>query len=156
MKNAVFWNVAPCRSCVNRCFGGTYRLNFQAGKSVQFAAICLTLVPRSRIILPSRRRRYISPKRRYTLDLHGTTSQKTTVCFLIHRTSNMYCKNNNRSTNSVQRKYRNLCFSREHRFSARVLCKFLLHRDLDVLFISEAFFLCFVRFVLKFFDRNER
>jgi hypothetical protein len=26
MKNAVFWNVAPCRSCVNRRFGGTYRL----------------------------------------------------------------------------------------------------------------------------------
>jgi hypothetical protein len=41
MKNAVFWNVAPCRSCVNRCFGGTYRLNFQAGKRVQSAATCL-------------------------------------------------------------------------------------------------------------------
>jgi hypothetical protein len=26
MKNAVFWNVAPCCSCVNRRFGGTYRL----------------------------------------------------------------------------------------------------------------------------------
>jgi hypothetical protein len=26
LKNAVFWDVAPCRSCVNRCFGGTYRL----------------------------------------------------------------------------------------------------------------------------------
>jgi hypothetical protein len=25
MKNAVFWDVAPCRSCVNRRFGGTYR-----------------------------------------------------------------------------------------------------------------------------------
>jgi hypothetical protein len=23
MKNTVFWNVAPCRSCVNRHFGGT-------------------------------------------------------------------------------------------------------------------------------------
>jgi hypothetical protein len=23
MKNAVFWDVALCRSCVNRCFGGT-------------------------------------------------------------------------------------------------------------------------------------
>jgi hypothetical protein len=23
MKNAVFWDVAPCRSCVNRRFGGT-------------------------------------------------------------------------------------------------------------------------------------
>jgi hypothetical protein len=25
MKNAVFWDVAPCRSCVNRRFGGTHR-----------------------------------------------------------------------------------------------------------------------------------
>jgi hypothetical protein len=23
MKNAPFWNVAPCKSCVNRRFGGT-------------------------------------------------------------------------------------------------------------------------------------
>jgi hypothetical protein len=23
MKNAVFWDVAPCRSCVERRFGGT-------------------------------------------------------------------------------------------------------------------------------------
>jgi hypothetical protein len=28
MKNAVFWDVAPCRFCVNRRFGGTYRLHF--------------------------------------------------------------------------------------------------------------------------------
>jgi hypothetical protein len=25
MKKAVFWDVAPCRYCVNRRFGGTYR-----------------------------------------------------------------------------------------------------------------------------------
>jgi hypothetical protein len=29
MKKAVFWDVAPCRSCVNRRFGGTYRLHLQ-------------------------------------------------------------------------------------------------------------------------------
>jgi hypothetical protein len=29
MKNAVFWDVAPCRYFVNRRFGGTYRLHFQ-------------------------------------------------------------------------------------------------------------------------------
>jgi hypothetical protein len=29
MKNAVFWDVTPCRSCVNRRFGGTYRLHLQ-------------------------------------------------------------------------------------------------------------------------------
>jgi hypothetical protein len=33
MKNAVFWDVAPCRSSVNRRFGGTYRLLFRVEKS---------------------------------------------------------------------------------------------------------------------------
>jgi hypothetical protein len=28
-KAAVFWDVAPCRSGVNRRFGGTYRLHLQ-------------------------------------------------------------------------------------------------------------------------------
>jgi hypothetical protein len=28
-KNAVFWNVAPCRYCGNRSFGWTYRLHLQ-------------------------------------------------------------------------------------------------------------------------------
>jgi hypothetical protein len=28
MKNVVFWDVAPCTSCVNRRFGGTYRDKF--------------------------------------------------------------------------------------------------------------------------------
>jgi hypothetical protein len=33
MKNAVFWDVAPCRSCeINRRFGGTYRLHLQGRK----------------------------------------------------------------------------------------------------------------------------
>jgi hypothetical protein len=32
MKNAVFWDVAPCRSCVNRRFGGNYRLHLQGRK----------------------------------------------------------------------------------------------------------------------------
>jgi hypothetical protein len=29
MKTAVFWDVAPCRSGVNRRFGGTYRLHLK-------------------------------------------------------------------------------------------------------------------------------
>jgi hypothetical protein len=33
LKNAVFWDVAPCRSCVNRRFGGTYRLHLQGRKT---------------------------------------------------------------------------------------------------------------------------
>jgi hypothetical protein len=32
MSNAVFWVVAPCISCVNRRFGGTYRLHLQGRK----------------------------------------------------------------------------------------------------------------------------
>jgi hypothetical protein len=37
----------------------------------------LTLVPRSRIFLPWRWRRYVPPKRRFTQDVHGAISQKT-------------------------------------------------------------------------------
>jgi hypothetical protein len=32
MKNVVFWDVELCRSCVNRRFGGTYRLHLQGRK----------------------------------------------------------------------------------------------------------------------------
>jgi hypothetical protein len=32
MKNVIFWDVAPCRSCVTRRFGGTYRLHLQGRK----------------------------------------------------------------------------------------------------------------------------
>jgi hypothetical protein len=32
MKNAVFWDVVPYRSCVNGRFRGTYRLNLQGRK----------------------------------------------------------------------------------------------------------------------------
>jgi hypothetical protein len=44
------------------------------------SSICshlLTLFPRSRIFLPWRWRRYFPPKRRFTQDLHGATSEKT-------------------------------------------------------------------------------
>jgi hypothetical protein len=33
MKNAVFWNVAPSRYCVNRRFGETYQLKMRVEKS---------------------------------------------------------------------------------------------------------------------------
>jgi hypothetical protein len=33
MKNAVFCDVGPCWSCVNRCFGGTYASIFRVEKS---------------------------------------------------------------------------------------------------------------------------
>jgi hypothetical protein len=57
MKNSVFWDVAPCRSRVS--------------------SHLLMLVPHSQIFLPWRWRRYVPPKRLFTPDLHGATSQKT-------------------------------------------------------------------------------
>jgi hypothetical protein len=39
MKNAVFWDVAPCRSCVNRRFGGTYGLHLQDFYTLKMVAI---------------------------------------------------------------------------------------------------------------------
>jgi hypothetical protein len=42
----------------------------------------LTLVPRLRIFLPSRWRRYVPPKRLFTQDLHGATSQMTAFFLL--------------------------------------------------------------------------
>jgi hypothetical protein len=79
MKNAVFWDVVPCRFCVNRSFGGTYRLHLQGRKIRErgTSSHLLTLVPRSRIFLPWRWRRYVLLKRRLTRDLHGATSQKS-------------------------------------------------------------------------------
>jgi hypothetical protein len=59
--NAVFWDVAPHRSCTNRRFGGTYHLHLQSIK----------------IRKRGKWRRYVPPKRRITQDLHGATSQKT-------------------------------------------------------------------------------
>jgi hypothetical protein len=96
LKNAVLWDVRPCRSCVNRRFGETYRLHLQGRKSASedpaWAGGCrlLTLVPRSRIFLPWRWRRYVPPKRRFTQDLHDATSQKTTFFIVtVVKTSNL-------------------------------------------------------------------
>jgi hypothetical protein len=59
MKNAVFWEVASCRYCVNRCFGRTYRLHLQGIGNP------LTLIPRSRIS--------------YTLKMDAIRSSETSV-----------------------------------------------------------------------------
>jgi hypothetical protein len=53
----------------------------------------LTLVPRSRIFLPWRWRRNVPPKRRFTQDLHGTTSQKAAFFIVTAvKTSNPTCQ----------------------------------------------------------------
>jgi hypothetical protein len=49
LKNAVFWEVAPCGYCNNRRFGGTYRFRHQG------------IVP---------------PNRRFLQEQHGVTFQK--------------------------------------------------------------------------------
>jgi hypothetical protein len=52
-----------------------YTWVFSTGGSV--CSHLLTLVPRSRIFLPWRWRRYVPPKCRFKQDLHGVTSQRT-------------------------------------------------------------------------------
>jgi hypothetical protein len=57
MKNAVFWDVAPCWSWVNRRFGRTYHLHLQGRKIREQGTIVS----------------------RWLQVQHGTTSQKTAV-----------------------------------------------------------------------------
>jgi hypothetical protein len=45
LKNAVFWDVAPCSSCVIRRFGGTYCLHIQ-GRKISHTGSGLRLVRR--------------------------------------------------------------------------------------------------------------
>jgi hypothetical protein len=35
MNIAIFWVMAPCSSCVNRCFGRKYHLSLQGRKSAE-------------------------------------------------------------------------------------------------------------------------
>jgi hypothetical protein len=99
MKNAVFWDVMPCRSCVNRRFGGTYRLHLQGGnirergtnvsrwlQSVFWDITTYSSLQVNRcsasywfllwlIIRPWRRVRHVPPKRPLTFNgLHGVIS----------------------------------------------------------------------------------
>jgi hypothetical protein len=80
-KNAVFWDVAPCRSCVSRRFGRKYRQHLQdrniSERGISVSRWLFTLVLRSRIFLPWRWRQYVPPKGRFTQDLHGAVSHKT-------------------------------------------------------------------------------
>jgi hypothetical protein len=71
-KNAVSWDVTPCRYCV-KCL----QPRAHAGSSLA-------------IILPWNCRRYIPPKRRFTQDLHGASSQKTAIFIVTAmKTSNL-------------------------------------------------------------------
>jgi hypothetical protein len=78
MKNTFFWNVLPCRSCVNRRFEGTYRFHLHSRKISEWGTS-------SPIFLPWIWRQYIPPKLRFTQDLHSATSQKTAFfkCYIV-------------------------------------------------------------------------
>jgi hypothetical protein len=87
MKNAVFWDVEPCRSCLNWCFGGTYRFHVQGRKIRErgtSVSRCLhTTDTCSRWFLArgffytEDEGWYFRPIRRLRQNLHDTTSQKT-------------------------------------------------------------------------------
>jgi hypothetical protein len=57
MKKGVFWDVTPCGSCKNRCFGGTYRLLHQGDKkylflrSVRRLLVTASVVPSTPILV---------------------------------------------------------------------------------------------------------
>jgi hypothetical protein len=92
MKNAVFWDVAPCRYYVNRRFRGTYRLHLQGRIKNLWAMIqreqaaatwSRWFLARGFFLLPWRWRRYVPPKRRFIQYLHGATSQKTAFFIVV-------------------------------------------------------------------------
>jgi hypothetical protein len=83
LKKAVFWDVAPCRYCVNRCFGGTYLLNLQGITQEEIRE-------RTSVSRYNRLLRYVPPKRRLTQYLHGATSQNTAFFIVTAvKTSNL-------------------------------------------------------------------
>jgi hypothetical protein len=94
MKNAVFGDVALCRFCVNRRFGGTYRLHLQ-GRKIRERGNSVSRwlqSARSRILLPWRWRLYDPPKRRFTQNLHSATSQKAAffkLCSILKNLSDL-------------------------------------------------------------------
>jgi hypothetical protein len=73
VKSAVFWDVAPYSSCVNRRFGGTHHLHLRDRKMRERG----TSVSRwLRIFLPWRWRWCVPPNCQFTQELNGVTSQK--------------------------------------------------------------------------------
>jgi hypothetical protein len=77
-KNAVFWNVAPCRSC---------RKIRERGTSTPRAGTSLADSPTLKMVAIR------SPKRRFTQDLHGATSQKRAFFIVTAvKTSNLTYK----------------------------------------------------------------
>jgi hypothetical protein len=92
MKNAVFWDVAPCRYSVSRHFGETYRLHLQGSSLAVFSTFKMKATRSSETSVHTRstwghipqngilRRLYVQPKYQLTFTrLHGVISQKTEI-----------------------------------------------------------------------------
>jgi hypothetical protein len=86
MKNANFWDVAPCKSCGNPRLRGKYHLHFRDRKvskessQQRFACymLCLFLLG---LLFGLRWRKYIFPKRKLTFTgSHGIVYWKIHVC----------------------------------------------------------------------------
>jgi hypothetical protein len=96
MKNAVFWDVAPCRFNIKRRFGGNYRLHLQGSNNAREGSIrrialltvsnLITLSSLALFALHWRWRRHVPPKRRFMSNPHDATSQKTEF-FMIQQLS---------------------------------------------------------------------
>jgi hypothetical protein len=96
MKNAVFWYVTPCRSCMNWRYGGTYRLHLQGrgirerGTNVSRWLQTEPPVENNQLYKKIEEGRVGPPKRRFTQDLHSATSQKTAFFIVTAvKTSNL-------------------------------------------------------------------
>jgi hypothetical protein len=50
MKNAVFWDVAPCGSCKNLSFGVTYGFQHQGKKNIVFLGSVLRLLATANVV----------------------------------------------------------------------------------------------------------
>jgi hypothetical protein len=76
MMSVVFLEVEPWKSCVNRRFGGSYRLHSEQKEFAIEKQRSSLLNPRLQNLLPWRWRRHIPPKSWFSETLHVATSQK--------------------------------------------------------------------------------
>jgi hypothetical protein len=84
LKNVVFWDVAPLRSCVNRRFGGKYCLHLH-GRIIRERGTSV-----SRWLHTADGGDEFLRNVGFTQDLHGATSQKTAFFIVTAvKTSNL-------------------------------------------------------------------
>jgi hypothetical protein len=52
MKNAILWEVAPCGSCWNICYGGTLRRQLLVTASVVSSSLTLSIMKMEAVSFP--------------------------------------------------------------------------------------------------------